>query len=651
MSALIYPLLLLLLQAPSRTLSEQLIEMTRRVEQLIPYIQFEVVSPIAPYFELIAWVMGGLIAMLSLLKVMAEETGAGLGLFKQVARIILVVAMFGTGYSVMDGMRATGGEMAGGGENGDNPLVRLYKEQRDAFDAGYAKFIENQFMVKVNGSEQAVTPPDNGSEAILSVPYDREGTIRDFDKKMSGTFSMSNLLWALNGIRSGLEFGDFFLAAVAGVTFLALRILLPFMIMMAIDKGLAHRTSYPYLWGVIVLTLVWPVVATFLRMLAYMSGNIGLALGDPNPVYNWDYATMNAVKNPLSQPVVTIAFAAFFMFVSMVMLWVSPVIAMWITLGKAYEAVSGVVSNATGILTGAAIELFSAQAAAGFQRSADVGMANASADAETTRAEANWQSSNMRAQVTNTKEHAGIEAGRVAAVGSAQGALTTQLILIGAQASQSHAMLKSDTERSQEMARIDRQQGVATTATRAESELHQSAAESHAAKTELWDRTWNRVTGGAVPFLPAATSELGWAANTDRTRGRNTAIEHLSSGTIEATNLAGNNRIRTQGVYQTEVDRTIDTYAGAAAGGARAGFAQAVGAYNRAAGISGGGVDRGYRMELGANRTAYDGQIRGAGIMRAAGIEAATNRAIASVISNVGRELSRSIDRAIQFRF
>jgi hypothetical protein len=67
--------------------------------------------------------------------------------------------------------------------------------------------------------------------------------------------------------------------------------------------------------------------------------------------------------------------------------------------------------------------------------------------------------------------------------------------------------------------------------------------------------------------------------------------------------------------------------------------------------VAGTGVDQATRLELGANKETYLGQVSGAQIVRAAGIEAATNRAIASVISNVGRELSRSVDRALQFRY
>jgi hypothetical protein len=52
------------------------------------------------------------------------------------------------------------------------------------------------------------------------------------------------------------------------------------MIAAAIDRNLAQRISYPYLWGVVVLTLIWPIVSLIIKFLAYAAGNIAMAVGD-----------------------------------------------------------------------------------------------------------------------------------------------------------------------------------------------------------------------------------------------------------------------------------------------------------------------------------------------------------------------------------
>lgn len=589
----------------TRTFTDQIMEMSRRLAQLMPYLQYEIETKISPFFDVIAWTLAVLLAVFSLLRVLKEDNGAGQNVFWQIVRIGMVMTFFTTGYVTLHYMQGTGKDLSRGSDAGENVLVKLYRAQRDDFGAGYTKFIENQFMVKVDtGREDAVNPPANGSEALIVVLYDREGTIRDFDRRMASTFSLPNLLWGLNGIRSGLEFGDFFLMAIASITFMGLKLLVPFMIAMAMDKSLANRASY-----------------------------------------------LHAVKNPMADPVATVGVCAFLMFVSMIILWGSPVLALWITLGKAYEAVSGMASNASGMLAGMGIEMFSAQAAAGFQRSADVGMTNAQQSADVTRSAGSWQSSNQRALGSNIKERASIEAGRIGSIGAAHGALTTQLMLITAGANQGHAMNSAESSRAQSAARADVQQGVGTTVAGATSELHASAADSSAQKKVLVDQTWGKVWGGLVPVVPAATAGANFEANQQRTWARNQAIESRSRNTIDALEQGGRTRVEISKNYQERVDTAIDTYAAAGSGAARAGFGEAAGAYNRAAGIAGAGVDRATEMEIAANRGQYEANVTAAQILQTAGIAAASNRALASIFANVGRELSRSVDRAMQFRY
>jgi len=71
----------------------------------------------------------------------------------------------------------------------------------------------------------------------------------------------------------------------------------------AIDQKLAHKVSYPFVCGAVFLTLIWPAVSYFIRALAYLFGNMAMALGDSEPLYNWDYASMYAIKSNFASPV------------------------------------------------------------------------------------------------------------------------------------------------------------------------------------------------------------------------------------------------------------------------------------------------------------------------------------------------------------
>lgn len=75
------------------------------------------------------------------------------------------------------------------------------------------------------------------------------------------------------------------------------------------------------------LTLVWPVVSYVIRSLAYLMGNVAMAMGDSGPLYTWDSATMQVIRNPLAEPVYTIVIAAVLMTITGLCVWFSPVIA------------------------------------------------------------------------------------------------------------------------------------------------------------------------------------------------------------------------------------------------------------------------------------------------------------------------------------
>jgi predicted PurR-regulated permease PerM len=55
---------------------------------------------------------------------------------------------------------------------------------------------------------------------------------------------------------------------LSGFLLIAVRLAAPLMIAVAIDRHLANKISYPFLWGVVMLTLVWPIVSYLIRGLA-----------------------------------------------------------------------------------------------------------------------------------------------------------------------------------------------------------------------------------------------------------------------------------------------------------------------------------------------------------------------------------------------
>lgn len=195
------------------------------------------------------------------------------------------------------------------------------------------------------------------------------------------------------------------------------------------------------------LTLVWPAVSYFIRGLAYLCGNIALALGDSSPVYVWNEATMQAFRSAGSQPVYTVLFACFTMTVAALCLWVSPVIAYQISMRRVYEGVSNAASAWAGAVVGTAAEWYGAHVAAKLNREAAQVQVTAGYEAETGRAAGEFRSADLAARARQATSIGHVKGGRIAQLGQIYGAREGQLLtaragmLMGVNAAAAAAML------------------------------------------------------------------------------------------------------------------------------------------------------------------------------------------------------------------
>jgi hypothetical protein len=117
---------------------------------------------------------------------------------------------------------------------------------------------------------------------VVASPKDVNNKFETLSHDMPMLFSI------LSFARGILAFGDLYLLVLGGFLMIAVRLAAPVMIALAIDRNLANKISYPFLWGTIVLTLIWPVVAQLIRAFAYMGGNLAMSLDASDVVYQWD---------------------------------------------------------------------------------------------------------------------------------------------------------------------------------------------------------------------------------------------------------------------------------------------------------------------------------------------------------------------------
>jgi hypothetical protein len=639
--------------SPVRSLSDNIAAISQRAASLLPYINNEIVSKLIGWFELLGWVLGNCLAGFAMLRIAREENGEGGNLYWWFGRLALFFVLSGTGLVIVNGLGAIGYEIANGNESSQRSILQnVYLAQRDSFNESYAKFQQNIFTVKVDGRETAVNPVAIDSESILGIIVDTDSTLQNFDQKVDvSQWNLGTLLTWLNFERALIEFGDLILVILGAALALGMKLAMPFMIACIVDRHIASKTTYPFLYGVIALTLLWPSVSKIIRIVAYMWGNVAMAVGDNSPLYIWNYETMRAITNPLAQPQYTIALAAFAMGLGALCLYGTPFISLYLLSGRIYESVATVVSSWMGAMVGTGIEKYSAEAAAALNRQAEATQYSAGYHADVTRSGGQQESANMRAQGHRMMQLASIQATLTGQIAATQGAATTQRMIIQAAAGFQKSQVGSEVARNVRDTGTGKTLEIGNTVASAKRDLYMNAGNTSATKIDQGVSMVNSMVPMDFPILRGLVEIPKYDAITKRNWTANEATTAFSAESIQNRETAANRVVYSAEKYQGEMNVAIDHQAGAQIAGVNAGAGQAIGGYERGATQARSGVEQNYQAEVGANRTAYVSQIDAASQIRAAGMEAAKLRQAAAVIAAVGREISREVGQGMRIRF
>lgn len=639
--------------AATRSLSDNIAAISQRAGRLLPYLDNEIVSKLIGWFELLAWVAGNCLAGFAMLRIVREDNGEGGNLYWWFGRLALFFMLSGASFTIINGMSAIGYEIANGNESSQRSILQnLYLAQRESFNDSYAKFQQNLFTVKVDGRETSIEPVPLGTESVLGVLVDSETTIKDFDKKADvSQWNISTMMTWLNFERALIEFGDLILVILGAALTLGMKLAMPFMLAGIVDKHLASKTTYPFFYGLVALTLVWPSVSKIIRIVAYMWGNVAMAVGDGSPLYIWNYDTMRAITDPLAQPQYTVALAAFAMGLGALCLYGTPFISLYFLSGRIYESVGTVVSSWMGAMVGTGIEKYSAEAAAAVNRQAETTQYNAGYQADVTRADGQQEAGNLRAQGQRASQMAAIQSALTGQVASTLGNATTQRMLIQAGASFQKSQVGSDVARNIRDANIGASREVGSIIAGAKRDLYMNAGNTSAAKIDQGVSLVNAMIPPEVPVARGLVEIPKYDAITKRNRTANEATEGFSREMVQNQELVAGRIAGSAERYQTEMNQAIDRQAGAQVAGVNAGAGQAIGGYQRGATQARSGVEQSYQAELGANKQIYVTQVDAAGQVRSAGFEAAKLRQAAAVIAAVGREISREVGQGMRIRF
>jgi hypothetical protein len=633
----------------SGAFSAQVARFGLKARELMKGLQTEMMS-LMGWVEYLALILMMVVIIGSGLREWHENNWEGRNLFWWFGRLAVCLLLFGGSLGIIDELYLTGKEIAEGG-NHDSMLFKFYADREALFNAGYEKVVDGSFKVTVSGQEFKVEPID-GAEAFLGVTHDQEGAIRDITSRLDdSSFTLPRLFAILSIARGVMELGDVWLVVLAGLLMMTFKVTAPFMVVLGIDRKLSQRTVNAYLWGLIVLTLIWPSVSYFIRGLAYMAGDLAMSMGDQGQVYDYDDAAQKTLRFPDTQPVYTIGFGALMMLGSGLALWVSPFLAYSFSMGRVFESVSQTASQYAASFAGAAMEWVSANVAAKISRQAERIQIQGGNEAEQERARGEKRAADLGAQARLAQAVQGARSQQITSLSQVHASLANQVGMANAgrdfqnksafnQYQYNYRNMMAARSKENQDIRIAGQQ--------------QLAEQKYGAIGSAFDTTSRGISGLGLPMQHVGNFyqwEMRGDALVEATRGRNQNLDNYYLRGFEM------NGVHVPGLNENAATFTKDMY------GANADFAKAQAAVaNASAAQASKGINEGYALQLNtahrvydleteANQARLDAQINAAGVNLRSGLHAANLRAMSHVITQVAGKITRDIEKSVEMRF
>jgi hypothetical protein len=681
----------------SRSLGEHIASLNIRATQLIQVLQTQMLR-LSRWVEYFAWLLALVLIPASAVREWHENSGRGRNLFWWFGRLAVCLLLFGSAVPIIDELYVAGREIAEGneaisGQAGQSLLFEFYSTQRDSFNQSYDKLVDGNFKVKGLDGQEFTVEPVNGSEKFLGVIYDQGPTIRDLSSNLNNSSYVMTRLFALMSVaRVVMEAGDIWLIVLAGLMLLTFKMLAPIMVILGIDRKISQRTVTAYIWGLVIITLVWPSVSYFLRSLAYLGGNMAMATGDTDQVYAWTNAAQKALRNPLAQPFYTVVIGSLMMLGGGLALWISPFLAYSFAMGRVFEGVAQQASQFAGSIVGTGIEWVSANIGAKIARQADNTQLQGSYDAEGARAKGEREAANK-----------GIDARREQAIASLKGDQKEKLTGIYAGMKRDTALAETNRDFQQRSQQLQTDLSRGNMQAQKEREIAENENSRKQQENSLWGGAvgeWWNIGGNTVSRVG---SDIGrYVEKTGELPGKVArAIPHpkaqaagavaeavggvpglainagadVVGGGIQAWGAWEKYRIQRDAVnkgaeereriinnyndkagqnlstFNTEMQNNHGQFADRSISIAKDYASRSAAGVNQGTEIRIEGVNRSAGMEKEASQIRFNSQMEAAEITRNAGVNAANLRAMQHVLSQVAGKVARDIEKGIEMRF
>jgi hypothetical protein len=651
------------------SLADQIQLMTRRFSGLMQFLQSEVVAHFSEWALYMAQMLSGLAILYALARRWYENSGRATANFLwffprcAVCLGLIVSCVWLIGY-----MDEIGKEIAHNPSRNSVLGVpfRFYDYMQTNFSESYAKIAMNTFTVKVSGEKDPFTvKPIDGTGGFFGVLRDQESTVRDFNNKLNdSTYMLPRLFWWLGVCRGILEAGDFWLMILGTVLLIAFKIFAPFAAVLAIDRDLARRFAYPFVFGVIVLTLVWPTVSCLIRGVAYMFGNIALAMGDSAPVYTWNEATWQAFRSAQSQPVYTALFACATMTACGLCLIYSPKLAYTFSMGQIYEGASNVVSTAAGMVVGTVTEWYGSNVVGKYSQEAAQTQATGVYESDTTRAAGELRAMNRSAQARQELSAGQVRGVAIQQIGQAYAMAGGQWRMSNVQerfsnsSAENHILLSKllqgygAVKEMKDVGISAQQQNAGIFAQGISDVTNINGALFGRAGLQAGLLTGGSVTGAAAGAAGAAAGnvlQLGGAAIKNKIL--TDALLTATKERVDNISVTNKNNQEAQDLYLGATRATNKEYAYETGKAAYDTAEDAKRSINSGAAVQISAINRGTEMEKEANKIRYDAQVEAAGITRTASIKAADLHITEAIGRNLFSKIARNIEEGMVLRY
>src|SRR5918911_3911644 len=286
--------------------------------RFVPAVKRVVEGAMLKRYTFLATVFAQLVMLAAFLKLQADKPGATRDFFGQCGRSIIILPLILLGPWLISYVYTLGGQLV-------FPLRVPLREAVREFDDSYYRFTMGMFTATDRGG--VYQPMPTGTDAIVGVLSDRESSAKTVDQLLDpAKWDMTKLFTGLNITRGIIAFATFILVVLTGFLMIAFRLAVPWMIAMSLDKSLAHEVSYRFARGVVVYTLVFPIVVHIMEIIAFKIGTLGMAIYDGTPMYNVDPQTAQLIARPDVDPNFCFGVAVFMMAVSALCLVASPVL-------------------------------------------------------------------------------------------------------------------------------------------------------------------------------------------------------------------------------------------------------------------------------------------------------------------------------------